>query len=201
MSTYSEDSCKPYYLGVLNPCTYTYMYRVYLNPKEERVLVTRTKVAGEGWVLVTKHATWDKGIKDVEDLLRTDVVMVNRPRGTGTRALLDSLLEKTAKSLGVSLEELARGIRGYTHEVRTHTAVAAAVAQGRADVGVGVRYAAELYGLHFIPIGWEQYDLLARKEVLDKALQIAEEALRDLPRGYRRYEWSGKVRLIVDGSQ
>jgi len=142
-----------------------------------------------------------KGIKDVEDLLRPDVVMVNRPRGTGTRALLDSLLEKTAKSLGASLEELARRIRGYTHEVRTHTAVAAAVAQGRADVGVGVRYAAELYGLHFIPIGWEQYDLLARKEVLDKALQIAEEALRDLPRGYRRYEWSGKVRLIVDGSQ
>jgi molybdate-binding protein len=142
-----------------------------------------------------------KGIKGVEDLLRPDVVMVNRPRGTGTRALLDSLLEKTAKSLGASLEELARGIRGYTHEVRTHTAVAAAVAQGRADVGVGVRYAAELYGLDFIPIGWEQYDLLARKEVLDKALQIAEEALRDLPRGYRRYEWSGKVRLIVDGSQ
>ena len=136
-----------------------------------------------------------KGVRGVEDLLKPHVVMVNRPRGTGTRALLDSLLEKTAKSLGASLEELARGIRGYTHEVRTHTAVAAAVAQGRADVGVGVRYAAELYGLEFIPIGWEQYDLVVRKEVLDKALEIAEETLRNLPPGYRRYEWSCKVKL------
>ena len=39
------------------------MYRVYINPKEERVLVTRTKVVGEGWVLVTKHATWDKAYR------------------------------------------------------------------------------------------------------------------------------------------
>jgi hypothetical protein len=39
------------------------MYRVYLNPKEERVLVTRNKVVGEGWVLVTKHATWDKAYR------------------------------------------------------------------------------------------------------------------------------------------
>jgi putative molybdopterin biosynthesis protein len=76
--------------------------------------------------------------------------------------------------------------------------VAAAVAQGRADVGVGVRYAAELYGLDFIPIGWEQYDLVVRKEVLDKALEIAEEALRNLPPGYRRYEWSGKVKHLAD---
>jgi len=142
-----------------------------------------------------------KGIRGVEDLFRPDVVMVNRPRGTGTRALLDLLLEGEAKRLGASLEEAARRIRGYTHEVKTHTAVAAAVAQGRADVGVGVRYAAELYGLDFISTGWEQYDLVVRREVLDRALQIAEEALHELPRGYRRYEWSGEVRLIVDGPQ
>jgi len=139
-----------------------------------------------------------KGVRGVEDLLKPDVVMVNRPRGTGTRALLDMLLEKTAKSLGTSLEDVAKRIRGYTHEVKTHTAVAAAVAQGRADVGIGVRYAAELYGLDFIPIGWEQYDLVVRKEVLDKALEIAEEALRNLPPGYRRYEWSGKVKHLAD---
>jgi molybdopterin molybdochelatase len=135
-----------------------------------------------------------KGVKGVEDLLRPDVVMVNRPRGTGTRALLDILLGGLAQRLGATLEEVVKKIRGYTHEVKTHTAVAAAVAQGRADVGVGVRYAAELYGLEFIPIGWEQYDLVVRREVLDKALRIAEEALRDLPPGYRKYHWSGKVK-------
>jgi putative molybdopterin biosynthesis protein len=135
-----------------------------------------------------------KGIRGVEDLLREDVVYVNRPRGTGTRALLDIQLAKLAEKLGTSFEELTRRIRGYTYEVKTHTAVAAAVAQGRADVGLGVRYAAELYGLDFIPVGWEEYDLVARREVLDKALEIVEEALRELPRGYQRYEMSGRIK-------
>ncbi|MGC8993814.1 MAG: molybdopterin biosynthesis protein [Pyrobaculum sp.] len=135
-----------------------------------------------------------KGIRGVEDLLRGDVVYVNRPRGTGTRALLDIQLAKLAERLGTSFEELTRRIRGYTYEVRTHTAVAAAVAQGRADVGLGVRYAAELYGLDFIPVGWEEYDLVARREALDKALEIVEEALREFPRGYQRYEMSGRIK-------
>ncbi|ACB39774.1 hypothetical protein [Pyrobaculum neutrophilum] len=39
------------------------MFRVYINPKEERVLVTKLRVAGEGWVLVTKYATWEKAYR------------------------------------------------------------------------------------------------------------------------------------------
>lgn len=138
-----------------------------------------------------------KGIVDVRDLLREDVVIVNRPRGTGTRALFDLLLERLSTQLGVGVDDIKKKIRGYTHEVRTHTAVAAAVAQGRADVGLGVRYAAEAYGLDFIPIGWEQYDLVARKEAVDKAFRLAEAALRNLPRGYRAYQWTGKVKLVL----
>ncbi|MCC6021448.1 MAG: molybdopterin biosynthesis protein [Thermoproteaceae archaeon] len=135
-----------------------------------------------------------KGISCIEDLLRPDVVMVNRPRGTGTRALLDLLLSRLSERLGLPFEELTRRVRGYSYEVKTHTAVAAAVAQGRADAGVGVRYAASLYGLDFIPLGWEQYDLIARKEALERVLRIAEDALRSLPPGYREYEWSGRVK-------
>ena len=135
-----------------------------------------------------------KGIKGVEDLLRDDVVYVNRPRGTGTRALLDIHLSKLAQRLGTPFEELIRKIRGYTYEVKTHTAVAAAVAQGRADVGMGVRYAAELYGLDFIPLGWEEYDLVVRVDVLDKVFEIVREALENLPRGYEKYEMSGRVK-------
>ncbi len=138
-----------------------------------------------------------KGIADVKDLLRSDVVIVNRPRGTGTRALLDIMLEKLAREIGVSIEELVKKIRGYSHEVRTHTAVAAAVAQGRADVGVGVRFAAEAYGLDFIPIGWEQYDLVVRKDAFEKALQLTKAVLKNLPRGYRTYKWSGEVKLAL----
>lgn len=135
-----------------------------------------------------------KGIRGVEDLLRNDVVYVNRPRGTGTRALLDLLLSKVAEGMGTTLEALAKKIRGYTYEVKTHTAVAAAVAQGRADVGLGVRYAAELYGLDFIPTGWEEYDIIVRKTVLDKAMEVVKEALTNLPPGYQTYEYSGKIK-------
>ncbi|AFA38298.1 molybdenum cofactor synthesis domain protein [Pyrobaculum oguniense TE7] len=136
-----------------------------------------------------------KGIGGVEDLLRGDVVYVNRPRGTGTRALLDLLLSELAEKMSTTLESLAKKIRGYTYEVKTHTAVAAAVAQGRADVGLGVRYAAELYGLDFIPIGWEEYDIVVRKYVLDKAMKIVEEALEKLPPGYQPYEHSRRIKF------
>ncbi|MGC9170092.1 MAG: molybdopterin biosynthesis protein [Thermoproteus sp.] len=136
-----------------------------------------------------------KGIRGFEDLLRSDVVMVNRSRGTGTRTLLDLNLERIARSRGLSLEELARSIRGYTYEVRTHTAVAAAVAQGRADVGLAIRYAAELYGLDFIPVGWEIYDLLVRRDALPRARPLIEavKSVEDLPPGYKKLPETGEV--------
>lgn len=136
-----------------------------------------------------------KNVRGIEDFIRPDIVIVNRPRGTGTRALLDALLDSLAKKLNMPLEELTKKIKGYTYEVKTHTAVAAAVAQGRADVGIGVRFAAELYGLEFMPLGWEQYDLVVKRDVLDKTLDIVEEVLQNLPPGYRRYEWSNKIKF------
>ncbi|MBP1449347.1 MAG: molybdopterin biosynthesis protein, partial [Thermoproteus sp.] len=136
-----------------------------------------------------------KGIRDFRDLLRSDVVYVNRPKGTGTRALLDLNLKKMAEAEGLGLDDLARRIRGYSYEARTHTAVAAAVAQGRADVGLGIRYAAELYGLDFVPVGWEIYDLLIRREALARAEPIirAVEAAEELPPGYRKLPETGRV--------
>ena len=139
-----------------------------------------------------------KGITSVEDLVkRSDIVLVNRPKGSGTRALLDRLLLEAANRAGVDFEELTRKIRGYTYEVKTHTAVAAAVTQGRADVGVGVRYAAEMYGLDFIPIGWEWYDLAVRKDLVDEARRLVREATELAKRlnigGYVFDETSGTV--------
>ncbi len=79
------------------------------------------------------------------------VRFVNRQRGAGTRLLLDYELQRQ----GISPETVA----GYNHEEITHLAVAAAVASGVADCGMGVRSAAFAMGLDFIPFGWEQYDL------------------------------------------
>ncbi len=93
-----------------------------------------------------------KGIHRLADLTRKDVVFINRQRGSGTRALLEHYLRLN----GVA----AATISGYEVVVFTHMAVAAAVDQGRADVGLGVRAAAAAFGLEFIPIARERYDLV-----------------------------------------
>ncbi len=109
-----------------------------------------------------------KNVMSVKDFLRSDITIVNRPRGAGARILLDILLKKIATEKGIGFEELVRNINGYTYEVKTHTAIAAAVKQGRADAGIAVEYVAKAYGLDFIPITWEHYDFLIRKDRLDK---------------------------------
>jgi len=132
-------------------------------------------------------------VRSVEDIVDRGLTIVNRNRGSGTRALLDMKLREIAKARGLSFEELTSRIKGYYYEVKTHTAVAAAVAQGRADVGIGIRVAAELYNLDFISLGWEYYDLLVPMSRLEKSsvkrlleLLKSPEAARELEKlGYK----------------
>jgi putative molybdopterin biosynthesis protein len=93
-----------------------------------------------------------KGISELSDLGRGDIQFVNRQRGSGTRLLLDYHLDQ----LGVESVE----IQGYDWEEYTHLTVAAAVASGRADCGLGVRGAATALDLDFIPLFDERYDLV-----------------------------------------
>ena len=97
------------------------------------------------------------GIRGVEDLTR--VRFVNRQRGAGTRVLLDYRL----KQAGISPSE----IDGYDAEAATHMAVAAQVASGEADCGMGVFSAAHAMGLDFIPVGEEEYDFAMRPETYE----------------------------------
>ena len=97
------------------------------------------------------------GIRGVEDLTR--VRFVNRQRGAGTRVLLDYRL----KQAGISPSE----IDGYDAEAATHMAVAAQVASGEADCGMGVYSAAHAMGLDFIPVGEEEYDFAMRPETYE----------------------------------
>ena len=103
-----------------------------------------------------------KSISTLGDLARDDVAFINRQRGSGTRMLLDYLL----KSEGIT----HTGIRGYEREEYTHLAVAANVAGGRADVGVGVLSAARAMGLGFVELGTEKYDLVIPAEFYGSAL-------------------------------
>lgn len=95
-------------------------------------------------------------IKDISDLTR--VSYVNRQKGSGTRILIDFLLNKN----NIIPDE----IYGYTREEYTHTAVAAAIASGSADAGLGIYSAAKTYDLDFIPLWDEEYDFLALTETL-----------------------------------
>jgi putative molybdopterin biosynthesis protein len=93
--------------------------------------------------------------------------MVNRNAGSGTRVLIDNLL---------------RGAKppGYANQPRSHNAVAAAIAQHRADWGIAIAPVANLYGLGFLPIVPEHYDFLlveARRQ--RPVVQAFIEVLRD----------------------
>ena len=96
-------------------------------------------------------------IQGVEDLTR--VRFVNRQRGAGTRVLLDYKLKRA----GISPSE----VDGYDAEAATHMAVAAQVAGGEADCGMGVYSAAHAMGLDFIPVGEEEYDFVMRPETYE----------------------------------
>lgn len=95
-----------------------------------------------------------KSVRAVPDLCRRDVRMVNRQRGSGTRALLEFL---------ISTEGLDRArMQGYEDEEMTHAAVAALIAGNQADVGFGVEAAAAQYRLDFVPVCTERYYLACR---------------------------------------
>jgi putative molybdopterin biosynthesis protein len=97
-----------------------------------------------------------KEIRDFQDLGRDGVRFVNRQRGAGTRVLLDFNLQR----LGMD----AKQVTGYQREEYTHLAVAAAVAGGTADVGLGIRAAAVALGLDFLPVAEERYDLCVLRD-------------------------------------
>jgi putative molybdopterin biosynthesis protein len=96
-----------------------------------------------------------------------DCLMVNRNAGAGTRVLIDHLLQGARPP-------------GYANQPRSHNAVAAAIAQGRADWGVAIDPVARLYGLGFHPIAPEHYDfLLVESRCQRPSVQAFLSVLRD----------------------
>jgi putative molybdopterin biosynthesis protein len=98
----------------------------------------------------------------VGDLARPGVRYVNRQRGAGTRVLLDH--ELAAEGIDPA------AVNGYAREEPTHLAVAAAVAAGRGDAGLGILAAARAFGLGFVPVTREPYDLVVAAEAMDSPL-------------------------------
>jgi excisionase family DNA binding protein len=134
-----------------------------------------------------------KKIVSVADLGQPGIRIVNRQLGTGTRLLLDREFQKA----GIKGEK----IEGYHHEVYRHLDVGLEILSGRADAGPGIRPVAFLLGLDFIPLRWERYDLLIKKErFFDKGVQLFlgllhEKAFFELAQSFEGYDvrLSGKM--------
>jgi putative molybdopterin biosynthesis protein len=148
---------------LLDPGTDTYN-SPFLDP-------TLELVPGYGRMQGMVHRRGDprlEGRPPEEAVAQPGLTLVNRNRGSGTRALIDQLL---------------RGSRppGYLSEARSHNAVAAAVAQGRADWGVAIRNVAEAQGLAFRPLREERYDFFVPRSRLERPAVRAFVALLNDP--------------------
>jgi putative molybdopterin biosynthesis protein len=117
------------------------------------------------------------GIAGIDDVAREGVRYVNRQRGAGTRVLLDHELGRR----GID----PAAVTGYTREEHTHLAVAATIAAGRADAGLGVLAAARAFGLDFVSVTREPYDLVLLAETLEDPVIAPLWALLEDP-GFRR---------------
>ncbi len=136
-------------------------------------------------------------IRSLEDLASERLRFVNRPRGAGTRLVIDSWLA----TQGLSEE----AIQGYRYEEPSHAAVAEAVRTGRADVGLGLASVAADRGLGFVPLFKEDYWLAVRPDGLNEpgisaliaqlALADWRSALSEMP-GYAPASQSGPIPLI-----
>ncbi len=134
-----------------------------VDPKsgESNLPYLRKHLTGDQFTVVT-FATWEEGlmvragnpkaIRDVGDLARKDVAMINRERGAGARLLLDGKLS----ALGIPSKE----VNGYDRTAASHFEVGRLIAEAQADAGVGIASAAKLFALDFIPLQQERYDLV-----------------------------------------
>jgi molybdate-binding protein/DNA-binding XRE family transcriptional regulator len=120
-------------------------------------------------MMVVTFARWEEGlvsapgnpkrVRQIEDLARKDVRFVNREVGSGSRALLEKLLEKAGLD--------ANSVQGYQRVAFGHLAAANCVSSGEADVCLATRSAAQVFGLDFVPLHSERYDLVMRKRTAE----------------------------------
>jgi putative molybdopterin biosynthesis protein len=136
------------------------------------------RMFARGSVKVVTFAIWEQGlvvesgnpknIRGVEDLARKNVRIMNREKGAGSRGLLDEQLERA----GIN----PQNVRGYDRVAAGHLPAALAVSLKEADCCIATRSAARAFGLSFIPLAVERYDLVIRRE---HARSAAVEAMLD----------------------
>ena len=134
---------------------------------ESNLPFLRRSLKGSGYEVVT-FATWEEGflvrpgnpksIRTAADLAEPMVTLINREEGSGARLLLDQRL----RAAGIDPTQ----VRGYDRIVSSHFDVARTIAGRQADVGIGIRFAAQLFDLDFVPLQAARYDLVVPKSYL-----------------------------------
>src|ERR1700694_1117012 len=124
-------------------------------PNEDFSVVTFARWE-EGLVIASGNP---KSIRKIEDLGRKNIKFVNREPGSGSRGLLDKLLQKTGME--------AKKVQGYDRIAYGHLAAAYCVVSREADICLATRSAAQTFGLDFIPLHSKRYDLVMRKRTVD----------------------------------
>jgi putative molybdopterin biosynthesis protein len=117
-------------------------------------------------------------IKNFSDIAKKGLVFINRQGGAGTRLLTDKIMRK----LSIRPDD----ITGYDHEEYTHMSVAAAVASGSVDTGMGILAAAKALDLGFIPITEERYDLIIPEQFIADRKVIAVLELMESHKGFHK---------------
>lgn len=133
------------------------------------------KHLSSGEFTVVTFARWEAGlmvqrrnpkrVREVADLGRKDIVIVNRESGSGARELLDRRLG------GVGLN--SRQVKGYDHVAGSHIDIARRIAGGGADAGIGLESVARLFNLDFVPLQNERYDLVIPTQLLHRHPTLA----------------------------
>ncbi|MDR7449843.1 MAG: substrate-binding domain-containing protein [Armatimonadota bacterium] len=140
----------------------------HLHPPEDPEGTRTIRAAlGRTPAVVVSVARWVEGmmlrpgvrVRRPEDLLARGVRVVNRERGSGSRLVFDRWLA----GAGVPVDR----VDGYRREVSSHLVVAEAVGGGLADAGPGVLPVARLYGLDFLPLAEQRYDLVVPQDLVD----------------------------------
>jgi molybdate transport repressor ModE-like protein len=139
-----------------------------------------------------------KNIRTLQDLTRPGVRFVNRQAGSGTRMLLELMLA------GANISP--NDIEGYPSNEFTHSAVAAYIASGMADVGVGVQTAAHRFGLDFVPLVRERYFMALPIAMMEDPLiqhvisVVQSKHFRDVINGLAGYDAAdtGKILMLSE---
>jgi molybdopterin molybdotransferase/putative molybdopterin biosynthesis protein len=141
---------------------------------ESNLPFLRRALKGSNYEVVT-FATWEEGllvragnpksIRAISDIADPNVTLVNREEGAGARLLLDQRL----RAAGINQDQ----VKGYGTIVASHFEIARAIASRQADVGIGIRSAAQLFELDFVPLQAVRYDLVVPKAYLKSHQTLA----------------------------